>query len=614
MLSWVFFIVRQRSRFKIKAELAIVSNDRRLRIFVIFVVSTRCLQVWVLYIFLGDGFEYFEAPNFGVRLLCHRRAFYASRARYAFLSLNIKRASAGHWILGAKSPQQDSLTRRRTERTGPKVVLYKGRSLASIMEDKRRSSRWTDRTDDDSERAPEEYIPASTPQTRVLPWLWIVGLVLVAVVGVVIGVVIGTRENSTPPSTGTANRPMTDEIPLAQDEAWLRASSVTAGLEFDDPNSYQSRALEWIRIFPAVESVDEDGLPVLDRAKTYQRFALACIYYATNSVPNAYTVNNLQGQQLRGWLDETGWLENDDECTWKGLSCNEAGEVTIVNLSSNILTGQFPRETAYLVALKQLDISNNMMYNQGSTAIDWLGELTYIEGLYLSETFFEYNGLPPVLGKLTNLVELDVSYTLFYGTLDPSIFADLQKLESLELSGLSFHSQLPSELGGLPNLRSLYMVYSDIEGNLNALVEAEWPELYEMWLDNNPGLTGGIPAEISRLEQLASLSVSSCDLTGQLPETLGDLSNMEQMFFFNNSLSGTVPDTLANLKNLDRLQLEINSLTGAMPQGICYNRVAQLQTLHADCNVCGEDGGCCTCCGPDCAGRGQRRRLSPRKK
>lgn len=118
--------------------------------------------------------------------------------------------------------------------------------------------------------------------------------------------------------------------------------------------------------------------------------------------------------------------------------------------------------------------------------------------LYLSHTSFEYDGLPPELAKLTKLVEFDASYSLFFGPIDGSIFEELKELQYLDLSGLSFHHEIPTQLGNLPNIRSLYMEYSDVRGNLDFLKTANWPAIYEFWVDKNPSLTGTIPSEIGR--------------------------------------------------------------------------------------------------------------------
>ena len=77
------------------------------------------------------------------------------------------------------------------------------------------------------------------------------------------------------------------------------------GLEFQNPDSYQSKAKNW---------VEQTALPgVHSPERLVQRYALACLYYATNGVSNRYTDDLFGVGVIRGWIDESGWLDADDE-------------------------------------------------------------------------------------------------------------------------------------------------------------------------------------------------------------------------------------------------------------------------------------------------------------
>ncbi len=65
-----------------------------------------------------------------------------------------------------------------------------------------------------------------------------------------------------------------------------------------------------------------------------QRWALATFYYSLWG--EEWTVND-------GWMN-TGYLNN--ECTWHGLVCNQAGMVTSIDLSENGLWGYIPLEVS----------------------------------------------------------------------------------------------------------------------------------------------------------------------------------------------------------------------------------------------------------------------------
>ena len=467
------------------------------------------------------------------------------------------------------------------------------------------------------------------------------GITVLVAVAVILGSVLGmtlplSKSSTSPTNSNVRDNDTTTPDTTADDteilpdpsafgtkqshvQVLLRSVSSTAGIEFDDPTSYQSRALQWVESHPtkANNNNNHNGLSFNDR--TIQRYALACIYYATNLVPNAYTKQNLQhGTTLQGWVSDKGWMVDDDECSWKGIDCandnnnnNNNGRVTHIDLSRNLLSGSFPSEVTLLKeSLVFLDLYKNMVYNYGPDGNDFFGELTNLQYLYLSRCNFEYPGIPKAFGKLTNLIELDLSYTLYFGQAlgAETIFGGMTHVKSLDLSGLDLQGPIPTVLGELPNLESLYIVYSGLDGDLEILETGSWPRIFELWLDMNPDLRGSIPDTLGHLDTLTSLSITSCDLTGGLPTQLGQLTNMQQMFFYNNSLSGPIPSELGNLHKMETLELEMNHLSGPMPMDVCFLTAARLTVLEADCQTdgsgtidCSVMSQCCTCCGPQCA-------------
>ena len=109
------------------------------------------------------------------------------------------------------------------------------------------------------------------------------------------------------------------------------------------------------------------------------------------------------------------------------------------------MTGSFPPETALLNrTLTSLDLFRNEVYNSGDEGHWWFEYMGNLEQLFLGQTNFEYAGIPPVFGRLTNLIELDCSFALYYGPLDDETFEGLHKLgEFVEINcGFSFHVTL----------------------------------------------------------------------------------------------------------------------------------------------------------------------------
>lgn len=364
-------------------------------------------------------------------------------------------------------------------------------------------------------------------------------------------------------------------------------SSVPSTSVFNDSNSYQSRALEWV-----VGSCPNCGR---DGARIIQRFVLACIYYATNNVANPLT-RAANGGGIGTWRINSGWVGSSDECTWYGVECNDSGYVDYINLRENKLSGTFPSETKLLAgSLKVLDLTKNSMYNDGSAGNDWLGDLSKLQYLSVSQTGFSYDGIPPAIGRLRELTDLDVSYCLYFGALNTNVFANLDKVTYLDISGNSYNSNAPATIGTMSSLMYFYAIDADLTGNLNFITASK--SIQELWIDDNPQFGGSIPVALGNMITLRSLSLSDNNMNGNLPTQLGKLVSMEQMFLYGNDFSGGVPSHFGNLYKLERLELYENSMAGSMPNQVC--NLPELDNLEADCGSGGNvrcNSVCCTCC------------------
>jgi hypothetical protein len=395
-------------------------------------------------------------------------------------------------------------------------------------------------------------------------------------------------------------------------ERMIRMFAVYGGNEFDsNPTSYQSQALRWMKA---------NTYTNFSEIRIRQRYALACLYMSTYAVRTLWTDYAFGvGVPVLTWVNNRGWLSFDDECDWFGIECNDDIDgtpvVTGIKLANNILTGTFPAEVGLLGdSLIVLDIYNNYVYNVGDQEHVFLGQLTNLENLYYGSCSFQYDGIPPYIAKLTNLVEYDCSYTLHFGALDPSIFAPLTNLEYLYIGGNSFNSSIPDTIGNLPNLLYMYAEYADIIGDLSFMTSM--PAIFELWMDRNDMLTGPLFSELGQLVTLESLSLTRCGLTGTIPTEFGLLTDMQQMWLYDNFLTGPVPTELSHLSSLKRLEMEMNELTGSVSDDVCLLiDQAMLQALEMDCvstdtsvmdtnfvyDAKTVQCNCCTCCGPACA-------------
>jgi hypothetical protein len=487
-------------------------------------------------------------------------------------------------------------------------------------------SEFVDQEQNDPQQQEHDFADLSPPTTgRLSRWKFYTGIVLIlAIIGAVVGVslaIVLSREqqrsgsNGIPGSYGGvptiqyAGAPTTSPGPTASD-AYIIADIIDSvarfgGSEFDDPLSYQSRAKKWVLTqgLPL-----EDGSPTASLStdqQTIQLYALACIYYNTYAVRSDWTDFQYgKDVAIPGWFSSRGWLGSaSDVCTnWYGLSCDEQGRVSKIELDTNGLTGYFPPETAYLhESLNTIDLYNNLLHNKGDLGNAFLGELTNLEYLFFGSTSFEYDGIPSQLGRLTKLKELDFSYTLYFGQLKGDAFKPLTNLKYLVMDGNAYNSSLPTELIQLPELEYLYAGFSFLHGDLAFI--PRMPKIFELWIDDNPDIKGTIPTTIGQATSLVSLSATNNGLSGPIPSEIGQLTDMIQLWLYDNQLTGTIPTEFGNLIKMKTLNLQKNGLVGEMPSNLCARRrpFGRLEELEADCDgpiACDEQ--CCTCCGMEC--------------
>ncbi|MXW67353.1 MAG: hypothetical protein F4Z72_10185 [Gemmatimonadales bacterium] len=122
-----------------------------------------------------------------------------------------------------------------------------------------------------------------------------------------------------------------------------------------------------------------------------------------------------------------------------------------------------------------------------------------------------------------------------------------------------------------------YGVDTDGEGRVRRLV-LEGTSDSENARRTSHGLTGSIPPELGRLDNLLSLSLARNELTGPIPPELGDLSHLQVLNLGGNALTGPIPPGFGNLSHLRWLSLSANKLTGPIPPEL--GRLSRLQWLY----------------------------------
>ncbi|KAI3746551.1 hypothetical protein L6452_08985 [Arctium lappa] len=167
-----------------------------------------------------------------------------------------------------------------------------------------------------------------------------------------------------------------------------------------------------------------------------------------------------------------------------------------INLSSNLLTGTFPIQTSQFLRLTSFKISNNS-----------------IGGV-----------LAPVLATYPELNTIDFSCNELSGTLLPSLF-NSTRLTYLNMSFNSFSGTIPIQRNNslLESSKNLSLEFLDLSYN---------------------SLSDHLPREIGNYHNLALLDLSNNHFEGGIPDTLPGALKVLNVSY--NNLSGLVPENLRN--------------------------------------------------------------------
>ncbi|WP_396591859.1 immunoglobulin domain-containing protein [Allomuricauda sp. R78024] len=247
-----------------------------------------------------------------------------------------------------------------------------------------------------------------------------------------------------------------------------------------------------------------------------EKQALLDLYNSTNGANWTNTLANNQP-----------WDTNIPVCDWFGVTVVN-GNVTVLNIGNNNLSGPIPASIGDLTDLTRLWLFSNQLTGSLPPSI---GNLVNIRNIALNSNQLS-GSFPLEIVSMTNLQSLSLSLNQFTGSI-PAAFGQLTSLNYVSLGDNNFSGSIPMEMGNLTNLSSLFL--------------------------NDNLFTGNIPPELANMTNLTGLALSNNQLTGSIPIELLNLPNLVDLRVNNNQLSGTIPDFTTTATPLSTLLIPINN-------------------------------------------------------
>ena len=215
-----------------------------------------------------------------------------------------------------------------------------------------------------------------------------------------------------------------------------------------------------------------------------------------------------------------------------------------------------PPEIGQLTQLEELNVTDNPLTGRLPPE---LGSLRNLKNLFI----WGAGPLPPEWGQMESLERLRVTGPYTVGQSSPGQSGWYYDLDEAGLDTLpALEGTLPPEWGQMGNLKSLYL-----KGFLSGPLPPEWGQLHKLeFLDlNDLELTGPLPAEWGQMASLRELLLSDNLLSGPLPAEIGDMTSLVELRLNNNLITGPIPPEINKLKSLESLYLGGNQLTGPIP-------------------------------------------------
>lgn len=218
---------------------------------------------------------------------------------------------------------------------------------------------------------------------------------------------------------------------------------------YSHPDTLTSTQRAEFQAFHWIDQLDKRVLcpDIVDTALVYQRYTLAVFYYTLDgSNWNSCTENE---PEIPCSTEQERWLSAASECDWYGITCDDAGLVSHLDLPSHGLNGDgLPVELFSLTSLLGLSLGHNQ-HISGSIPTE-IAQLTGLQYLDLDDN--DLDGSFPIVYGITTLQAIDLNNNRLSGSIDTAI-GQLADLVILQIENNEFNGALPLDaIAGLNHL------------------------------------------------------------------------------------------------------------------------------------------------------------------
>ncbi|WCJ39843.1 receptor like protein 15 [Euphorbia peplus] len=240
----------------------------------------------------------------------------------------------------------------------------------------------------------------------------------------------------------------------------------------------------------------------------------------------------------------------------------ENNKLQILDASNNHLSGSIPGWILNISSLKLLDLSENNFDRILPTCII----TSYISLVYLSGNMLQ-GPVGDTFSNCSNMVLLDLSRNNFSGTI-PKWIGKLPYLSYLLMSHNNLEGEIPVEFCNLEQLSLIDLSHNNLSGHVLSCIRSLENHFAPIDMGQpleftTKGITYSI--QISILEYMAGIDLSSNNLSGTIPIEIGNLSMIQVLNFSHNNLIGPIPESFSNLAQVESLDLSYNKLYGKIP-------------------------------------------------